>query len=94
MAGKLPTLPGEYPTLNDWENHLTTIFPEVCLFNEMNSIFYSSSITCYTPFSEKLRYISFQVRLKRYLEMRGADGGPWRRLCALPAFWVWSFLIY
>lgn len=20
--------------------------------------------------------------------MRGADGGPWRRLCALPAFWV------
>ncbi|KAL0312598.1 UNVERIFIED_CONTAM: Glutamate--cysteine ligase, chloroplastic [Sesamum radiatum] len=56
MAGKLPCLPGEYPTLNDWENHLTTIFPE--------------------------------VRLKRYLEMRGADGGPWRRLCALPAFWV------
>ncbi|KAG6419482.1 hypothetical protein SASPL_121704 [Salvia splendens] len=56
LAGKLPSLPGEYPTLNDWENHLTTIFPE--------------------------------VRLKRYLEMRGADGGPWRRLCALPAFWV------
>ncbi|CAK9276172.1 unnamed protein product [Sphagnum jensenii] len=56
MAGKLPVLPGEFPTLNDWENHLTTIFPE--------------------------------VRLKRYLEMRGADGGPWRRLCALPAFWV------
>ncbi|KAG5593209.1 hypothetical protein H5410_043723 [Solanum commersonii] len=56
MNGKLPPIPGEYPTLNDWENHLTTIFPE--------------------------------VRLKRYLEMRGADGGPWRRLCALPAFWV------
>ncbi|XP_020539645.1 glutamate--cysteine ligase, chloroplastic [Jatropha curcas] len=56
MAGKLPCIPGELPTLNDWENHLTTIFPE--------------------------------VRLKRYLEMRGADGGPWRRLCALPAFWV------
>ncbi|KAL3619287.1 glutamate--cysteine ligase [Castilleja foliolosa] len=56
MAGNLPCLPGEYPNLNDWENHLTTIFPE--------------------------------VRLKRYLEMRGADGGPWRRLCALPAFWV------
>ena len=56
LAGKLPCLPGELPTLNDWENHLTTIFPE--------------------------------VRLKRYLEMRGADGGPWRRLCALPAFWV------
>ncbi|GMH09392.1 hypothetical protein Nepgr_011233 [Nepenthes gracilis] len=56
MEGKLPALPGELPTFNDWENHLTTIFPE--------------------------------VRLKRYLEMRGADGGPWRRLCALPAFWV------
>ncbi|KAI7757103.1 hypothetical protein M8C21_034057 [Ambrosia artemisiifolia] len=56
LAGKLAPIPGEYPTLNDWENHLTTIFPE--------------------------------VRLKRYLEMRGADGGPWRRLCALPAFWV------
>ncbi|KAF9617648.1 hypothetical protein IFM89_037711 [Coptis chinensis] len=56
LEGKLPAAPGELPTLNDWENHLTTIFPE--------------------------------VRLKRYLEMRGADGGPWRRLCALPAFWV------
>jgi len=28
------------------------------------------------------------VRLKKYLEMRGADGGPWNRLCALPALWV------
>lgn len=56
LSGRLPVLPGEYPTLNDWENHLTTIFPE--------------------------------VRLKRYLEMRGADGGSWRRICALPAFWV------
>lgn len=28
------------------------------------------------------------VRLKKFLEMRGADGGPWNRLCALPAFWV------
>lgn len=28
------------------------------------------------------------VRMKRYIEMRGADGGPWGRLCALPAFWV------
>ncbi|KAI3887247.1 hypothetical protein MKX03_023457 [Papaver bracteatum] len=56
LKGKLPSLPGELPNLNDWENHLTTIFPE--------------------------------VRLKRYLEMRGADGGPWRKLCALPAFWV------
>src|SRR5216117_117251 len=29
-----------------------------------------------------------EVRLKRYLEMRGADSGPWQRLPALPAFWV------
>ena len=29
-----------------------------------------------------------EVRMKKFLEMRGADGGPWSRLCALPAFWV------
>ncbi len=29
-----------------------------------------------------------EVRLKQYLEMRGADSGPWSRICALPAFWV------
>ncbi|MEN8195010.1 MAG: glutamate--cysteine ligase [Pseudomonadota bacterium] len=29
-----------------------------------------------------------EVRLKHFLEMRGADGGPWRRICALPALWV------
>jgi len=29
-----------------------------------------------------------EVRLKQYLEMRGADGGPWGRICALPALWV------
>jgi glutamate--cysteine ligase len=29
-----------------------------------------------------------EVRMKQYLEMRGADGGPWNRLCALPAFWT------
>lgn len=56
LAGKLPGLPGEKPNLADWDNHLTTLFPE--------------------------------VRMKRFLEMRGADGGPWRRLCALPALWV------
>lgn len=56
MAGKLPALPGEYPTLSDWANHLTTIFPE--------------------------------VRLKKFIEMRGADAGPWRMLCGLPALWV------
>lgn len=56
MAGKLATLPGELPTLADWEDHLSTIFPE--------------------------------VRLKRFLEMRGSDSGPWDSLCAMPAFWV------
>ncbi|KAJ1416118.1 Glutamine synthetase/guanido kinase, catalytic domain [Sesbania bispinosa] len=56
MAGKLPAIPGQVPTLSDWENHLTTIFPE--------------------------------VRLKRYMEMRGADAGPLNMLCGLPAFWV------
>ena len=56
MKGELPALPGETPTLSDWADHLTTIFPE--------------------------------ARIKKYMEMRGADGGPWRRLCALPAFWV------
>ena len=56
LKGDLPAYPGELPTLDDWEQHLTTIFPE--------------------------------VRLKTFLETRGADGGPWRRLCALPALWV------
>jgi glutamate--cysteine ligase len=60
LKGKLPALPGEQPTLKDWEDHLTTAFPE--------------------------------VRLKRFLEMRGADGGPWARLCALPA--IWAGLLY
>ena len=56
LKGELPALPGETPTLSDWADHLTTIFPE--------------------------------ARVKQFIEMRGADGGPWRRLCALPAFWV------
>jgi glutamate--cysteine ligase len=56
MAGKLEALPGELPTVSDWANHLSTIFPE--------------------------------VRLKRFLEMRGADSGPTSRICALPSFWV------
>ncbi|MBL6958256.1 MAG: glutamate--cysteine ligase [Rhodospirillales bacterium] len=56
LAGELPAYSGQHPTLKDWEDHLTTAFPE--------------------------------VRLKQYLEMRGADGGPWNRLCALPAFWT------
>lgn len=53
---KLPGLPGEGPTLKDWEDHMTTVFTE--------------------------------VRLKRFIEMRGADGGPWGKICALPALWV------
>ena len=32
-----------------------------------------------------------EVRLKQYLEMRGADSGPWGRLCALPALWTGIF---
>jgi glutamate--cysteine ligase len=60
IDGKLTELPGERPTLDDWSDHVTTLFPE--------------------------------VRLKRFLEMRGADGGPWRRICALPA--IWTGLLY
>ena len=56
MDGKLEELPGERPTMQDWEDHVSTAFPE--------------------------------VRMKQYLELRGADGGPWGRLCALPALWV------
>lgn len=56
LKGELPALPGELPTEGDWQDHLSTAFPE--------------------------------VRLKSFLEMRGADGGPWNRICALPAFWV------
>ncbi len=44
------------PNVGDWNNHLTTLFPD--------------------------------VRVKRFIEMRGADGGPWRRICALPALWT------
>ena len=43
LDGKLPQLPGEKPTIKDWEDHLSTLFPE--------------------------------VRLKQFLEMRGADMG-------------------
>ncbi len=38
--------------------------------------------------ADHLTTIFPEVRLKRYLEMRGADSGPWRRLCALPALWT------
>jgi len=56
IDGKLPGFAGVRPTLSDWADHLTTLFPE--------------------------------ARLKKYLEMRGADGGRWRSLCSLPALWV------
>jgi glutamate--cysteine ligase len=56
MAGELPILPGELPAIDDFEDHLSTIFPE--------------------------------VRLKRFLEMRGSDSGPWSLLCAFSAFWT------
>ncbi|MEJ6790311.1 glutamate--cysteine ligase [Brevundimonas sp. BR2-1] len=56
MTEGLDALPGERATKKDWNDHLTTLFPE--------------------------------VRLKAYLEMRGADGGPWSRICALQALWA------
>lgn len=56
LKGELSVLPGERPTMDDWNDHLSTAFPE--------------------------------VRLKTFLEMRGADAGPWGRICALPALWV------
>ena len=56
LRGELPQLPGEKPTIKDWEDHLSTLFPE--------------------------------VRLKQFLEMRGADMGDERSVTALSAFWV------
>ena len=56
MDRKMPLAPGEMPMKTDWDDHLTTLFPD--------------------------------VRLKSFLEMRGADGGPWRNICGLPALWV------
>jgi glutamate--cysteine ligase len=56
LDGRLPQLPGEKPTLKDWEDHLSTIFPE--------------------------------VRLKQFLEMRGADMGDEGHVVALSAFWT------
>ena len=56
MSGELTGFEGQFPTMADWTDHMTTAFPE--------------------------------VRLKHYIEMRGTDGGPWARLCALPALWV------
>jgi glutamate--cysteine ligase len=41
-----------------------------------------------SDFVDHLSTIFPEVRLKSFLEMRGADGGPWNRICALPALWV------
>ena len=56
MKGQLPALPGELPTLSDWADHMTTVFPE--------------------------------ARVKKFIEMRGADCGDQAHINALPAFWV------
>jgi glutamate--cysteine ligase len=56
LRGELPALPGEKPTLSDWADHMTTVFPE--------------------------------ARVKKYIEMRGADCGDLPHIVALPAFWV------
>ena len=41
-----------------------------------------------SDWSDHLTTLFPEVRLKRFLEMRGADGGPWESICGLPAFWV------
>src|ERR1043166_5371415 len=56
LARKIPEVKHIEPTMADWADHLTTIFPE--------------------------------VRLKKFLEMRGADGGQWGRICSMPALWT------
>ncbi|PJN96616.1 glutamate--cysteine ligase, partial [Amaricoccus sp. HAR-UPW-R2A-40] len=42
----------------------------------------------FSDWADHLTTIFPEVRLKKFMEMRGADGGPWRKICALPAFWV------
>ena len=37
---------------------------------------------------DHLSTIFTEVRLKKFIEVRGADAGNWKRTCALPAFWV------
>jgi glutamate--cysteine ligase len=41
-----------------------------------------------TDWTDHLSTAFPEVRLKSFLEMRGADGGRWSRICALPALWV------
>ncbi|MEM8850896.1 MAG: glutamate--cysteine ligase [Pseudomonadota bacterium] len=45
-------------------------------------------IATLSDWADHLTTLFPEARIKKYMEMRGADGGPWRRLCALPAFWV------
>ena len=56
LKGKLGVLPGERPTIEDWADHLSTLFPE--------------------------------VRMKRFLEMRGADAGPQASIGEVAALWT------
>ena len=56
LASRLAGFEGMPPNMADFEDHITTAFPE--------------------------------VRLKQFIEMRGADSGPWANICALPALWV------
>ena len=41
-----------------------------------------------SDWADHLTTVFPEARIKQFIEMRGADGGPWRRLCSLPAFWV------
>ncbi len=41
-----------------------------------------------SDWADHLTTIFPEARIKRFIEMRGADGGTWHRLCALPALWV------
>ena len=49
---------------------------------------YPNQIPTMSDWADQMTLPFPEVRLKRFLEMRGADGGPWRRLCALPALWT------
>ena len=42
----------------------------------------------YTDWVNHISTVFPEVRLKSYIELRGVDGGPWSRVCALPAFWT------
>ncbi len=45
-------------------------------------------VPTFSDWADHLTTLFPEVRIKKFMEMRGADGGPWRRICALPAFWV------